>query len=443
MKRLLVPWGIGLALLLGSARVHADWRALGLSGRIVQHVRSAGGSLYACTDDGLRRLAIGSPDTLWSMIGFSGEQVLDFVALDPQTFLASRALLPSPEDSISIFRSIDGGVTWQPFQNGYGAGLSQAQHQVRIFAGDPSVALFALGGSGDNGPVAKSTDQGTSWRWVPTGGVSIGVAPGNPNVVWVGGSNMYFGPVARKSTDAGETWQRFDLDGFDNSVAAIAFHPSDANVVYLGMGGEVDKTTDGGASWSRTYPVPNGYDPNFYDGLAIRPQLPLEIFAAGTSGSPDPRGLVLYRSTDEGASWGALSYPAYVRFGATHLLVRASAGAETVYVATGNGVYRYTDTVAGISERPDRFAVSVMPNPARGAVRIAFALPFSERVAASVYAASGARVRTLIEGERPAGGQALLWDGRDDAGRPVPSGLYFFQLSLGSAREMRRIVWLN
>ena len=73
MKRLLVPWGIGLALLLGSARAHGDWRAQGLSGRIVQHVRSTGGYLYACTDDGLRRLAIGSPDTLWSMIGFSGE----------------------------------------------------------------------------------------------------------------------------------------------------------------------------------------------------------------------------------------------------------------------------------------------------------------------------------------------------------------------------------
>ena len=60
-----------------------------------------------------------------------------------------------------------------------------------------------------------------------------------------------------------------------------------------------------------------------------------------------------------------------------------------------------------------------------------------------MYAASGARVRTLIEGERLAGGQAVLWDGRDDAGRPVPSGLYFFQLALGSAREVRRIVLLN
>ena len=440
MKRLLLLCWIGLALLLGGARVHADWRALGLSGRIVQHVRSAGGFLYACTDDGLRRLAIGSPDTLWSMIGFSGEQVLDFVALDPQTFLASRALLPSPEDSISLYRSIDGGVTWGPFQNGYGAGLSQAQHEVQIFAGEPSVALFA----GDNGPVEKSTDQGTSWRRVPAGTVPIEVAPGNHNVVWVGGeSNGLFEPVAFKSTDAGETWQRFEnLYGFDNVVSAIAFHPSDANVVYLGMWGEVDKTTDGGASWSTT----TSPDPNInYAGLAIPPRLPLEIFAAGTCGcgTPDPRGLVLYRSTDEGASWEALSYPAYVRFGATHLLVRASAGAETVYVATANGVYRYTDTVAGISERPDRFAVSVMPNPARGAVRIAFALPFSERVAACVYAASGARVRTLIEGERLAGGQAVLWDGRDDAGRPVPSGLYFFQLALGSAREVRRIVLLN
>ena len=304
------------------------------------------------------------------------------------------------------------------------------------------------------GGIEKSTDLGMSWRQIRASGTTyrevftvsaIEVAPGKPNVVWAGGENPFFAPVAAKSTDAGETWQRFVLDD-ENTVLAIAIHPSDANVVYLGMGERAMTTRDGGASWSTTSPDPNTTYWIGYTGLAIPP---LEIFAAGASNTRDPRGVVLYRSTDEGASWEALSYPAYVgwpsgvQFGATHLLVRASAGAETVYVATGNGVYRFTDTVAGISERPDRFAASVMPNPARGAVRIAFALRFSERVAACVYAASGARVRTLIEGERPAGGQAVLWDGRDDAGRPVPSGLYFFQLALGSAREVRRIAWLN
>ena len=48
-------------------------------------------------------------------------------------------------------------------------------------------------------------------------------------------------------------------------------------------------------------PSPDAH--TWYSGLAIRPQLPIEILAAGFSPTPDPRGVVLYRSTDDGASW--------------------------------------------------------------------------------------------------------------------------------------------
>jgi flagellar hook assembly protein FlgD len=51
----------------------------------------------------------------------------------------------------------------------------------------------------------------------------------------------------------------------------------------------------------------------------------------------------------------------------------------------------------------------------------------------------GVVLRTMDEGERAAGHHSLQWDGRDDAGRPLPSGLYFYTLHAGSAVQTRML----
>jgi len=42
----------------------------------------------------------------------------------------------------------------------------------------------------------------------------------------------------------------------------------------------------------------------------------------------------------------------------------------------------------------------------------------------AVYDLAGRRLRTLCQGQRPAGRQSLTWDGRDDGGRGLSSGVY-------------------
>jgi len=71
------------------------------------------------------------------------------------------------------------------------------------------------------------------------------------------------------------------------------------------------------------------------------------------------------------------------------------------------------------------------PNPFNPSTTIRFALPHAGPVDLAVYDLSGRRIRTLVAGDRPAGRQAVIWDGRDQAGRAVASGTYFHRLSAG------------
>ena len=85
--------------------------------------------------------------------------------------------------------------------------------------------------------------------------------------------------------------------------------------------------------------------------MAIRPFLPLKVFAAGASFTPDPRGVVFHQSLDGGQSWQATSYAMDAGLGVRHLMLATGGVEETLYVATYNGVYRHTQSTVGASFR--------------------------------------------------------------------------------------------
>ena len=63
----------------------------------------------------------------------------------------------------------------------------------------------------------------------------------------------------------------------------------------------------------------------------------------------------------------------------------------------------------------------------------------------SIYDATGERIRTLSMGVQAAGfyqsrSRAAYWDGRNDLGEHVSSGVYFYQLSTPSEHQMKRMV---
>lgn len=83
------------------------------------------------------------------------------------------------------------------------------------------------------------------------------------------------------------------------------------------------------------------------------------------------------------------------------------------------------------------------PNPASQRATVGFRLPEGARVELAVFDARGRRVRTLARRDLGAGPQQLQWDGRDEAGRVAPAGIYHLQLRAGGHVESRRITWLR
>jgi flagellar hook assembly protein FlgD len=84
-----------------------------------------------------------------------------------------------------------------------------------------------------------------------------------------------------------------------------------------------------------------------------------------------------------------------------------------------------------------------VPNPFNPETTIRFSLPSSERVTLNVYSASGALVRTLVDGVQPSGSHSFTWNGVDNSGNAVSSGVYFYRLNAGKFNDTRKMVLLK
>jgi hypothetical protein len=83
------------------------------------------------------------------------------------------------------------------------------------------------------------------------------------------------------------------------------------------------------------------------------------------------------------------------------------------------------------------------PNPFSGGTLIEFDLPAALPVKLSVYDVSGRLVRVLVEGEMPAGGQAVVWDRRDGDRCVVPGGVYLYRLDTRERTLTRKMTVMD
>lgn len=75
----------------------------------------------------------------------------------------------------------------------------------------------------------------------------------------------------------------------------------------------------------------------------------------------------------------------------------------------------------------------VFPNPAGMSQRLSFSLPAAGPVTVRVYSAAGELMRTVFSGTLMAGNHSLVWNLTDDNGKPVPNGLYFYEVAAGAS----------
>ncbi len=254
---------------------------------------SFGNGMYKSTDAG----------NTWKPLGLENTRQIARVLVDPKNpeivFVAALGHVYGPSPDRGVYRSRDGGATWQKvLYKGDGVGAAD----LAFDPGNSKIIYATLWATrrppwyvygpsiGPGGGLFKSTDGGTTWRQLLTGLPSenfgrsgVAVAPTNSMRVYAiidakdGG--LY------RSDDAGATWRRISGDnriwGRGWYFGKLAVDPKDPDIVYV-SNTALYKSVDGGKSWVPIKGAPGGDD---YHQLWIAPEDPTRMIVASDQGA--------------------------------------------------------------------------------------------------------------------------------------------------------------
>ena len=88
-------------------------------------------------------------------------------------------------------------------------------------------------------------------------------------------------------------------------------------------------------------------------------------------------------------------------------------------------------------------ALESYPNPFNPSTTLTFTLSKAQAIELAIYDSRGRRVRTLLSGQRESGVNAVVWDGRDDEGRALVSGIYLARATGAAALGSDKLVLLK
>ncbi len=94
-----------------------------------------------------------------------------------------------------------------------------------------------------------------------------------------------------------------------------------------------------------------------------------------------------------------------------------------------------------LGNQPRVFALApARPNPVSGTTEIRYQLPTEGPVHIRVYNVAGQVVKTLVDSKQEVGYKSVTWDGRNDRGERVGSGVYLYRMEAGSFTGTRKMV---
>jgi hypothetical protein len=223
------------------------------------------------------------------------------IAINPQ----SPEMVYVGTPGFGMFRSTDGAASW------VNTLPSHAVDAITIDPLEPTTVYAGTGGYYGNAlyygeGAFKSIDGGLTWAPinnglpVPGGVTALAVDPQTPETLYAGASRLVFDSVMSmgvlKSTDGGITWNPTTLTEHELSVYSYVFAlvigPQTPETIYAGTWGGVFKSIDGGTTWMT---IDTGLTSLFVYALAINPQTPNTLYAATSGG--------VFRSTDGGTNW--------------------------------------------------------------------------------------------------------------------------------------------
>ena len=227
-----------------------------------------------------------------------------------------------------VWRTDDAGRTWIPIFDRVDVGSIGA---IAVAASSPKTIYVGTGEADMRSDIAqgigmfRSSDGGASWQPIGLSDTQqiaqILVDPRNPQVLLVAALGHPYGPNEERgvfrSADGGKTWTKTLYKDPNTGAIDLAFQPGNPNVVYAAMwqtrrppwntyppsngpGSGLYKSIDGGRSWHQLtgHGLPSA--PGRI-GLSTSPAKPRRVYALVDSSEPDQGGL--YRSDNSGMTW--------------------------------------------------------------------------------------------------------------------------------------------
>ncbi len=218
-----------------------------------------------------------------------GDYVLDHIVTDPdepKTIFISAWSAEDPKRG-DLFRSRDGGFTWEPLPAMHGKSI----RALAISGTSPSTLV-----AGAIDGIYRSATSGDTWKKIsPEGDAeirniqSVALDPKDSNVIYAGTWHLPW-----KTKDGGNTWQKVSrgLD-YDSDVFSIMVDGSNPNIVLASACSGIYRSTTGGRTFRKVQDIP--YSARRTHVLRQNPRNLRIIFAGTTEG--------LWRTVDGGTSW--------------------------------------------------------------------------------------------------------------------------------------------
>ncbi|OGB60287.1 MAG: hypothetical protein A2Y94_05995 [Caldithrix sp. RBG_13_44_9] len=161
-------------------------------------------------------------------------------------------------------------------------------------------------------------------------------------------------------------------------------------------------------------------------------------------------------SNSSAADWTSFNIPftSYLNADSARITMSAAAEPKNGVGVLGNSVL-YVDNlsfdilITSIPEQPtDRIPGTFIlhqnyPNPFNPSTAISFDIPQAVNVKVDIFDITGRRIRTLLDEPKVAGSYDVIWNGTDDTGNSVASGLYVYRLRAGDFIQSKKLLFMK